>query len=133
VRGGGRRVFGDYPYRDAAYIGGGGLEKTVFQEPGYTVRGYRSNRFAGDSSLYGNADLRLRLGRITLLLPCHVGVFGLYDVGRVWLSGETSDTWHSSYGGGIWLSLLNYRSTFSAYLAHSKESNIFHVGGGFTF
>jgi hypothetical protein len=54
-------------------------------------------------------------------------------VGRVFLKGESSDTWHTSYGGGIWFSILNYRNTFSAYLAHSEEGNIFHVGGGFTF
>jgi hypothetical protein len=133
LRAGGRRVFGDYPYRDAAFVGGGGLARGALQEPGFTLRGYRPNRFAGDGSLYGNSDLRLRLGRITLLLPCHVGVFGLFDVGRVFLKGESSDTWHTSYGGGIWISMLNYRNTFSAYVAHSKEDNIFHVGGAFTF
>jgi hypothetical protein len=133
LRGGGRRVFGDYPYRDAASVGGGGLAKGALQEPGFTLRGFRSNRFAGDGSLYGNSDLRLRLGRIILLIPCHVGVFGLFDVGRVWLKGESSDAWHTSYGGGVWISMLNYRNTFSAYVAHSKEDNIFHVGGVFTF
>ena len=51
----------------------------------------------------------------------------------VWYGGEDSDTWHTSYGGGIWLSFLDYRSTVSAYIAHSKEGDIFHVGGGFTF
>ena len=114
-------------------MGGGGLAKGALQEPGFTLRGFRSNRFAGDGSLYGNSDLRLRLGRITLLIPCHVGVFGLFDVGRVWLTDETSDTWHTSYGGGVWISMFNYRNTFSAYVAHSKEDNIFHVGGAFTF
>jgi hypothetical protein len=133
LRGGGRRVFGDYPFRDAAYLGGGGLAKVLLQEPGFTLRGYRASRFGGDGSVYGNSDLRLRLGRITLIVPCQIGVFGLFDVGRVWLKGETSDTWHTSYGGGIWISLLNYRNTLSAYVAHSKEDNIVHVGGGFTF
>ena len=70
---------------------------------------------------------------MTLILPRHVGVFGLFDVGRVWYGGEDSDTWHTSYGGGIWLSFLDYRSTVSAYVAHSKEGDIFHVGGGFSF
>jgi outer membrane protein assembly factor BamA len=133
VRAGGKRVFGDYPYFDAAYVGGGGLLTGALAEPGFTVRGFRARRFGGDGSLYGNTDLRLRLGQITLLVPTHVGVFGLFDVGRVFYKGESSDTWHTSYGGGIWFSLLNYRNTFSAYLAHSKEDNIFHVGGGFTF
>jgi hypothetical protein len=133
LRGGGQRVFGSYPFRDAAYVGGGGLSKGALEEPGFNLRGFRANRFGGDGSLYANGDLRLRLGRITLIVPCHVGVFGLYDVGRVFFSGETSDTWHTSYGGGIWISMLNYRNTFSAYVARSKEGNVFHIGGGFTF
>jgi hypothetical protein len=125
---------GDYPYQDAAYIGGGGLPTKAIEEPRNTLRGFRSRRFGGDSSLYENTDLRLRLGQITLIVPCHVGVFGLFDVGRVFLKGEANDdTWHTSYGGGIWFSFLNYRNTFSTYLAHSKEDNIFHIGGGFTF
>ena len=133
LRGGGKMVFGDYPYFDAASLGGGGLEGGALDEPGFTVRGFRARRFSGDSSLYGNADLRLRLGKATLILPCHIGVFGLFDAGRVWYSGEESDSWHTSYGGGIWLSFLNYRNTLSAYIAHSEEGNIVHVRGGFTF
>lgn len=133
LRGGGKTVFGDYPYFDAASLGGGGLEGGALDEPGFTVRGFRARRFSGDSSVYGNADLRLRLGKLTLILPCHVGVFGLFDAGRVWYTGEDSNTWHTSYGGGIWLSFLNYRSTLSAYVAHSEEGDIVHVGGGFTF
>ncbi len=133
LRAGGKRVFGDYPYFDAAYVGGGGLLTGALAEPGFTVRGFRARRFGGDGSVYANSDLRLRLGSITLFVPTHVGVFGLFDVGRVWLKGESNDTWHTSYGGGIWFSLLNYRNTFSAYVAHSKEDNIFHIGGGFTF
>jgi hypothetical protein len=133
LRAGGKRVFGDYPYFDAAYVGGGGLATGALAEPGFTLRGFRARRFGGDGSLYGNSDLRLRLGSLTLFVPTHVGVFGLFDVGRVWLEGESSDTWHTSYGGGIWFSFLDYRSTLSAYVAHSKEDNIFHVGGGFSF
>ena len=133
VRGGGKRVFGDYPYRDAAYIGGGGLLTGAFDEPGRTLRGFRARRFGGDGALYGNADLRLRLGQITLILPAHVGIFGLADIGRVFLKGETSDTWHTAVGGGIWLSFLDYRNTLTAYIAHSKEDNVAHLGAGFTF
>jgi hypothetical protein len=133
VRGGGKRVFGTYPYLDAAHLGGGGLITSDFQEAAYTLRGYERRRFSGDGMIYGNSDLRIELARINLLVPTHVGIFGLFDVGRVYLKGETSDKWHTDYGGGLWLSLLNYRATFSAYIAHSTESDIFHVGGGFTF
>ncbi len=44
----GKRVFGDYPFQEAAYIGGH-----------TSVRGLRAERFGGDGSLYGSAELRL--------------------------------------------------------------------------
>ena len=133
ARGGAKRVWGDAPYRDAAAIGGGGAETGMPLEPGYEIRGFQTRRFAGESALYGNFDLRLRLFRATILVPSHVGVFGLADAGRVWLEGEDSERWHTDAGGGIWLSALNYRGTFSAYIAHGNEGNIFRVGTGFTF
>ena len=34
-----------------------------------TVRGLRGQRYAGDGAAYGNAELRLRLGAFSLLLP----------------------------------------------------------------
>jgi hypothetical protein len=133
LRAGGEQVLGDAPFRDAAYLGGGGLLTAGVDEAGFTLRGFRARRFAGDAAVYGNADLRVRLGQLTLVLPMHVGVFGLADAGRVFLDGETSDTWHTSVGGGIWFSFFNYRNTVSAYVAHSKEDDIVHVGAGFTF
>jgi len=133
ARAGGKKVFGTYPFRDAAFIGGGNLPTGSLLEPSYAIRGFHTMRFAGDASAYGNADLRLRLFRATIILPTHVGVFGLADAGRVWLSGEDSNTWHRDFGGGVWISPMNYRYTFVAYIANSSEGNIVHVGSEFTF
>jgi hypothetical protein len=133
VRGGGKKVFGSYPFQDAAYLGSGSLGVGALQEPDYTVRGYRTRRFGGDSSLWGNSDLRLRVSHVTIFVPAHWGVFGFADSGRVWLKGESSDTWHTGVGGGIWLSFLNYKNSFSAGIAHSKEEDLFYFKGGFTF
>jgi hypothetical protein len=49
-RAGGKKIWGPYPYFEAAYIGDAG-----------TVRLGRDNRYAGDASAYGNAELRLGL------------------------------------------------------------------------
>ena len=68
-----------------------------------------------------------------MILPANWGVFGFADSGRVWLEGEDSKEWHTGVGGGIWISLMNYRSTFSSGIAHSKEDDLFYVTGGFTF
>jgi hypothetical protein len=133
VRGGGKRVFGAYPFQEAAYIGSGSLGVGALQEPDYTVRGFRTRRFGGDGSVWGNSDLRLRVSRVTLFVPAHWGVFGFADSGRVWLKDKPSTTWHTGVGGGIWISLLNYKNTFSAGIAHSKEEDLFYFKGGFTF
>jgi hypothetical protein len=97
------------------------------------VRLGRENRYAGDASAYGTAELRLRLGRMTLLVPSDVGVFGLADAGRVWLEGETSDVWHEAVGGGIWIGFLSRANTLSVALAASDERTGVYVQAGFGF
>jgi hemolysin activation/secretion protein len=133
VRAGGKKVFGIYPYIEAASIGEGGLGAGALGEPQDTVRGYRARRYLGDSSVWGNADLRLRISRMNLILPGSWGINGFADVGRVWLQGESSDTWHTGVGGGIWISLLNDRMAFSTGFSHGKEDNLYYLKGGFSY
>jgi hypothetical protein len=133
LRGGGKKVFGTYPFFEAASVGSGGLGEGALDEPQNTLRGFRSRRFQGDSSLYGSAELRLRVSPLKLILPGHFGVLGFVDTGRVWLAGEDSNTWHTGVGGGLFYSLLNDRSVFSVGVAHSKEDDLVYLKGGFTF
>ncbi|PQB04221.1 metallophosphoesterase [Aureitalea marina] len=78
------------------------------------LRGFRNQRFAGDSSLAFSGDLRYNLTRFkTGLLPLELGIFGGGDVGRVWLDGEDSSKWHNDLGGGFWVNAVN---TLSAQL-----------------
>jgi hypothetical protein len=128
LRAGGKSVFGTYPFQEAAYVGG-----SLATSERTTIRGFRSGRFAGDSSLFGNAELRLSLASFTLLLPADFGVFGLFDVGRVYLEGESSDKWHTGYGGGIWLAFLSRAYTFSAAVATSEQRTAVYVHAGFGF
>jgi len=116
---GGKSVFGDYPFMSAAFIGGGA-----------TVRSLRYNRYAGDASVYGGAELRLRLARVSTLLASDLGVMGLVDVGRVFLEGESSSTWHPAYGGGIWLEFLNGRSRATISAAGGEGSARFYFNFG---
>ncbi len=68
------------------------------------LRGYRTQRFSGESSFAGTADLRYSFGEFkTGLIPIQIGIFGGGDVGRVWLDDEGSEQWHNDYGGGIWI------------------------------
>ena len=72
------------------------------------LRGFRNERFTGESALVGSADLRYSFKRTrTGLLPIQIGIFGGYDVGRVWVSGEDSDIWHDDYGGGLWVNAID--------------------------
>jgi outer membrane protein assembly factor BamA len=133
LRGGGKRVFGTYPFQESATIGGGTLGEIAVGEPDYTVRGFRTQRFRGDSSLWGNAEARLSVGHLRVILPARFGLFGFSDAGRVWLEGEDSDEWHTGVGGGLWLSFLNDRGVGSAAIATSDEGSRFYFKGGFTF
>jgi len=122
LRAGGQRVWGTYPFQEAASIGGG-----------TTVRGLFSDRFLGDASAYGNAELRLRLANYRLLAPGEMGVFGLSDVGRVWVTGESSNKWHTAFGGGLWFAYLNRRNTVSVALARGEGRTALYLRTGFMF
>ena len=69
-----------------------------------SLRGFRRERFTGRNSFVGSADLRYSFKQFkTSLLPLQIGVFGGFDVGRVWLKGDFSEKWHNDYGGGLWV------------------------------
>ena len=74
-----------------------------------------------------------RPSRMNIILPGAWGLTVFGDVGRVWLKGETSDTWHTGVGGGLWLSFLANRMVFSVGLAHGKEDDLIYFKGGFGF
>jgi hypothetical protein len=97
------------------------------------VRGLREDRYAGDGSAYGNAELRMRLGRFFALLPGDYGVFGLADVGRVFLEGESSDVWHTGVGGGFWFAFLEPANTISVSLARGDGRTAFYLRAGFAY
>jgi hypothetical protein len=68
------------------------------------LRGYRTERFYGDIAFWQSTDVRWRISSSTnRILPFTLGLFGGFDYGRVWLKGESSETWHNSYGGGLWV------------------------------
>jgi len=85
------------------------------------VRGYPTERFAGDAALFGNAEVRQPLGTVNLaLLRGVVGVHGLADVGRVYLDGESSDEWHVGTGGGVWFRFMVRSATFAASVTYGR-------------
>tara|TARA_R110002049_G_scaffold242357_1_gene416167 strand:+ start:10614 stop:14318 length:3705 start_codon:yes stop_codon:yes gene_type:complete len=97
------------------------------------LRAYRTQRFTGQNSLIGNADLRYSFDSFkTKLLPLQIGIFGGYDLGRVWINNDNSNTWHNSYGGGIWIaSAESISGTFN--LFYGDDGLRFSFGFGLNF
>lgn len=122
LRAGASRAWGDYPFQEAAFLGGSG-----------TLRGYHAQRFAGDAAVYGNAELRVPLMRANLYLARgDLGVLALADAGRVYLSGESSNRWHTATGGGLWFRVLE--QPYAANLLYARgEDHRFYLSLGLPF
>ena len=120
-------------------VGGGTTfgQPTFFQRMqlggGSNLRGFHSNRFTGKSAFYYNLDLRLKLFDFTsYITPGEVGMIAFNDVGRVWEPGESSDSWHDGYGGGLYVipaELILIQATVGV----SKEGALPYISVGFSF
>jgi hypothetical protein len=130
---GGERVFGPHPFFESAFLGG----KTPFNplEPGGggAIRGLPAQRYAGDGSLFGGAELYLTLTNAFVEVPGRLGLLGFYDVGRVYLEGESSRRWHDGYGGGIFFATPGRRNLVSFSVAWSEGSTAYYLRAGFAF
>jgi hypothetical protein len=122
LRVGGRKLWGRYPFSDAAYIGDDATVRLGFKQ-----------RYAGDAEVHANVELRLHLVRSVLVLPADFGVFGLYDTGRVWYSGESSDRWHRAAGAGISIAFLQPENTLSLAVTRAEGRTGIYVNAGFAF
>ncbi|MCZ4694828.1 hypothetical protein DWB61_12410 [Ancylomarina euxinus] len=97
------------------------------------LRGFPLDRFAGDGIVYQNTDVRFRLSKFkSYLLAGEFGLLAFNDIGRVWLSGEHSDTLHHGYGGGLWLSPFKLMILTVSYSC-SKEDKIFSLDFKYMF
>ena len=69
------------------------------------------------------------------LVPLTLGMYGFYDLGRVWDPGEKSNKIHTGYGGGIYFTPLFEILTTRILMSFSEESphGIFEVGIGIGF
>lgn len=100
----------------------------------YDLRGFRNQRFIGNQSFFQSTDLRFSIGKIkNSLIPMSYGFFGGYDYGRVWLDTETSNKWHQSAGGGLWLNGLNTVTARLSYFKSADEEARISFGIGFGF
>lgn len=111
MRAGGERVWGTFPVQEAAFLGGFA-----------SLRGDPRGRFAGDASVWGNAELRAGLGRANLrVVRGNVGGLVLADAGRVFVDGESAGGWHTAYGGGVWFSAFDNAWTTTLLAARGED------------
>src|SRR5690606_12280465 len=115
LRAGGKAVWGpEFPIQEAAFVGGLG-----------TVRGYPRQRFLGDAALFGGAEARSVLSRFNFVFRGDLGALALVDGGRVFVDGEDSDTWHTAFGGGLWIGTLGRSRTASLVYAYGEEHSLY--------
>lgn len=97
------------------------------------LRGFYNQRFTGKSSFTQSSDLRLKLGNIkTAFVPLSYGLYGGFDYGRVWSDYDISNTWKTSYGGGIFINGAEKLGLQASYFA-SEDGGRFVIGTGFNF
>ena len=120
---GGGHNFGDYEFYQAQYLGSED-----------NLRGYRKYRFAGDSKVFNNLELRMKIANFnTYLFPGSLGFLFFFDTGKVWADNvNNSGNWVSGYGGGIWFSPLS-RILISFSYAASEEDKLPLIGLGWKF
>lgn len=117
-----QKSFGDFEFFQSAQLDG-------FN----TLRGYRRYRFSGESSLYHQVEMRVKLfDWSSFYFPSQVGMILFNDLGRVWVDGENSNKIHHGYGGGLYITPFNF-ATINVLLAVSEESVLPLVKFGFYF
>jgi hypothetical protein len=97
------------------------------------LRGYRNERFIGKNAFYHSSDIRLNLRKLkTGLLPVHVGIYGGFDYGKVWLENIDSKKWNTSIGGGVFFNAANMMTAnISAFNSNDGLRIAFAMGFNF--
>lgn len=88
------------------------------------LRGYRRERFAGETKFFNQTELRLKLANLkTYLFPASFGMFAFVDLGRVWVENDNVSKIGVGYGGGFWFAPLN-RLVINLSVGISSEDTI---------
>ena len=113
---------GDYEFYHGATLGGN-----------QSLRGFRNERFNGETAFYQSTDLRVGLSEIkTNFIPLRIGVSAGFDYGRVWVDNDNSQQWHNSYGGSVFINGFKALTANVGYYM-SDETNRLVFTLGFAF
>ena len=122
VRGGGDKLYGDFPFEQAAFIGGN-----------HTVRRMEPQRYAGDASLYASSELRIPVTTFALIVPLQAGVLGTAEAGRVYVAGDSPGGWHTATGGGVYVGRADQSFLVSCTVTNEKLRRGVHCQTGLSF
>lgn len=111
------KVWGNYPFFESMFLGGEN-----------SLKGFSRERFAGDGLLLGQAEIRLRIAKVNILVPGMLGISGFGGAGRVFLEGEDSKRWHNAFGGSVWITYLNRMFNVGFTVAKSDEDIKYFFG-----
>lgn len=121
LRAGAQRIFGDFPYFEAAFLGGSN-----------SVRTLRRQELAGDAMLHGSAELRIPVAQFPFIVPLNTGIFGFADAGRVYMDGASPGGWHTGLGAGLWLGVMKPSTSLTLAFTNQRDRRIL-LGTGFDF
>ena len=95
--------------------------------------GFLANRFAGQEMVFNDLNARIKLANIkSYILPGELGLRAFYDVGRVWIDNENSNTWHQGVGGGVYFAPA-HKATIEVVMGHSVEGWYPYISFDFAF
>ncbi|MGF7081568.1 BamA/TamA family outer membrane protein [Mucilaginibacter sp. UYCu711] len=118
-----------------AFAGNGEFFQMMNLGGPFSLQGFHTSRFIGKQMLFNDLELRLKLFKFnTYLFPGTLGLIAFNDAGRVWLPGETSDTIHDTYGGGLFITPYS-KFILSAVLGHAPapDGTLLYLNAGFRF
>lgn len=118
-RTGAGKVWGDYPFYESMFLGGAN-----------SLKGFSRERFAGDAVVVAQSEIRLAVARVNILVPGMLGFSVFGGTGRVYLGGEDSERWHSSFGSTVWITYLDRMFNLGLTVAKSDEGYKFFFGTG---
>jgi hypothetical protein len=121
LRGGVEKLWGDFPYFDAAFLGGS-----------HSLRTAPRQRFAGDAAWHGSAELRLPLVSFPFILPMNIGALGFAEAGRVFVDGQSPGGWHTGVAAGLWLGVLSPGTSITV-MASNRVERRWLFGFGFDY
>ena len=121
--GGGHIFSDDFEYFQALTLGANNF-----------LRGFRKNRFSGQSLAYGSLEIRQKLFTSKwYIIPGDFGLVLFNDLGRVWHpADEPNNRWHYAYGGGLYYVPFNM-VIVSGTMGYSKEERLFNFSVGTKF